>query len=146
MFLNCGTGEVSRVTRRARQSNQSILREIIPEYSLEGLMLKLKFQLWPLDEESWLMEKKPDAGKDWRQEKGTTVDKMVGWHHWLNWHVSKQALRDGKGQAVQHATVHRVAKSQTWLSNWTTITSDHWIRIWGWAQEFCVLIIFWADL
>ena len=83
----------------ARRSNQFILKEINPEYSLEGLMLKLKFQLWPLDEESRLIGKEPDAWKDWRhEEKGTTVDKMVGWHHWLNWHVSKQALGDGKGQ------------------------------------------------
>ena len=44
MLLNCGTGEVSRVTRRERQSNQSILKEINPEYSLEELMLKLELQ------------------------------------------------------------------------------------------------------
>ena len=73
----------------ARRSNQSILKEINPEYSLEGLMLKLKLQsiLWPPDAESWLIWKDPDAGKDWGQEeKGTTEDKMVGWHHWLNGH------------------------------------------------------------
>ena len=56
MFLNCGTGEVSRVTRRARQSNQSILREINPE--AEGPIL------WPLDAKSQLIGKDPDAGKD----------------------------------------------------------------------------------
>ena len=43
--------------------------------------------LWPLDEKRWLIWKDPDAGKDWRQEeKGTTEDEMVGWHHWLNGH------------------------------------------------------------
>ena len=43
--------------------------------------------LWPPDVKSWLIWKDPDAGKDWRQEeKGTTEDKMVGWHHWLNGH------------------------------------------------------------
>ena len=42
---------------------------------------------WPSDAKSWLIWKDPDAGKDWRQEeKGTTEDKMVGWHHWLNGH------------------------------------------------------------
>ena len=39
--------------------------------------------LWPPDVENWLTWKDPDAGKDWRQEeKGTTEDEMVGWHHW----------------------------------------------------------------
>ena len=43
--------------------------------------------LWPPDGKSWLIEKDPDAGKDWRQkEKGTTEDEMVGWHHRLNGH------------------------------------------------------------
>ena len=43
--------------------------------------------LWPPDAKSWLLRKDPDAGKDWRQEeKVTTEDEMVGWHHRLNWH------------------------------------------------------------
>ena len=43
--------------------------------------------LWSPDAESWLIGKDPDAGKDWGQEeKGTTEDEMVGWHHWLNGH------------------------------------------------------------
>ena len=40
--------------------------------------------LWPPDGKSWLIWKDPDAGKDWRQEKGMTKDEMAGWHHWLN--------------------------------------------------------------
>ena len=40
--------------------------------------------LWPPDVKNWLTGKEPDAGKDWRQEKGTTEDEMVGWHHWLD--------------------------------------------------------------
>ena len=44
MLLNCGVGELLRVPSTARRSNQSILKEISPEYSLEGLMLKLKIQ------------------------------------------------------------------------------------------------------
>ena len=43
-------------------------------------------KLWPPDEKSWLIGKDPDAGKDWRQEKGTTEDEMVGWHHQLSGH------------------------------------------------------------
>ena len=84
----------------ARSSNQSILKEISPKYSLEGLMLKLKLQyFWPLDAKNWLIWKDPDAGKDWRQEeKGNTEDEMVGWHHWLDGHEFEQALGVGDGQ------------------------------------------------
>ena len=54
----------------ARRSNQSVLKEISPEYSLEGLMLNLKLPiLWPPDVKSWLIWKDPDAGKHWRLEK-----------------------------------------------------------------------------
>ena len=71
-----------------RRSNQSILKEISPKVSLEQLMLKLKTPiLWPPDAKNWLIWKDPDAGKDWkREEKGTTENEMVGWHHWLNGH------------------------------------------------------------
>ena len=55
--------------------------------------------LGPPDEKSWLTGKDPDAGKDWRQqEKGTTEDDMVGWHHWLNGNELEQALGDGEEQ------------------------------------------------
>ena len=76
-----------RVPWTTRRSNQSILKEISPEDSLEWLMLKLKPLLWPPDVQSWITGKDPDTGKDWRQEKkGTTEDEMVGWHHRLNEH------------------------------------------------------------
>ena len=88
-----------RVPWTARRSNQSILKEISPEYSLEGLMLKLKHQYWPPDEKNWLIGKDPDAGKDWRQEeKGTTEDKMVRWQHQLDGHEFEQASGVGDGQ------------------------------------------------
>ena len=55
--------------------------------------------LWPPDVKSWLIRKDPDAGKDWRQEeKGTTEDEMVGWHHWLNGHEFEQTPGDSEGQ------------------------------------------------
>ena len=73
-----------RVPWTARRNNQSVLKEISPRCSLEGLMLKLKLQ-GPPDGESWLIWKDPDTGKDWRwEEKRTTEDEMVGWHHQLN--------------------------------------------------------------
>ena len=71
-----------RVPWTARKSNQSILKEIKPEYSLEGLMLKRKLQYF-----GYLMQrtdylKDSDVGRDWGQEeKGTTEDEMAGWHH-----------------------------------------------------------------
>ena len=74
-----------RVPWTARSSNQSILKEIRPEYSLEGLMLKLQYF-------GHLMQrtdsgKDPDAERDWGQEgKGMTEDEMVGWHHQPNGH------------------------------------------------------------
>ena len=85
-----------KVTWTARRSNQSILKEISPEYSLEELMLKLKLQYFGyLMQRNWLIRKDPDAGKDWRQEeKGTTEDEMVEWHHWLNEPEFQQTQRD----------------------------------------------------
>ena len=68
-----------RVLWAARRSNQSILKEISPEYPLEELRLKLNTPiLWPPDAKSCLIVKDPDAGKDWRrEEKGTTEDEMA---------------------------------------------------------------------
>ena len=95
-----------RVPWSAKRSNQSILKEINSEYSLEGLMLKLKCQyFWLPDAKSWLIRKDLDAGKDWRQEeKGTTEDEMVGWHHRLNglvWASSGRQWRIGKPGVLQ---------------------------------------------
>ena len=69
----------------SRRSNQSILKEISPDYSLERLMLKLKFQYFGHLMQRTDSGKDPDAGNDWRRgKKGMTEDEMVGWHHWLN--------------------------------------------------------------
>ena len=91
-----------RVPWTARRWNQSILKEINPEYSLEGLMLKLKLQnFWLPCGKNWLIGKDPDAGKDWGQvEKGLTVDEMVEWHHWLNAHEFEQVLGVGDEQEI----------------------------------------------
>ena len=74
-----------RVPWIARRSNQSILKEISPGCSLEGMMLKLKLQYF-----GHLMRRadsleKTDAGRDWGQEEeGMTEDEMAGWHHQLD--------------------------------------------------------------
>ena len=86
-----------RVPCTARRSNQSILKEISPEYSLEGLMLKLKRQYFghlklklQYFVKNWLIWKDPDSEKDWkREEKGRTQDELVGWPHRLNGHESE---------------------------------------------------------
>ena len=78
--------------------------------------------LWPSDVKNWLIGKDPDAGKDWRQEKkGTTKDKVVGWHHGLNGHEFEQAPGVGMDREAWHAAVHGVAKSRTRLSDWTEL-------------------------
>ena len=89
-----------KVPWTARRSNQSILQEINPKYSLEGLKLKLKLQYFGhLMQRTDSLEKAPDAGKDWGQEKkGVTEDEMVGWHHRLNGHEFEQTLGDSKRQ------------------------------------------------
>ena len=88
-----------RVPWTARRSNQSILKEIGPEYSSEGLMLKLQLQffghlMWRANS----LENR-DAGKDWGQEeKGATEDEIVEWHHRLNGHEFEQTPGDGEEQ------------------------------------------------
>ena len=77
-----------RVLWTARRSNQSVLKEISPGCSLEGLMLKLKLQYFGhLMRRVGLIGKDPDAGRDWGQEeKGTTEDEMAEWHHQFDGH------------------------------------------------------------
>ena len=86
-----------RVPWTAR-SNQSILKEM-------NLNIHWKDWWWGWSSNTlatWCKEptywKDPDAGKDWKQEKGMTEDEMVRWHHWLNGHEFKQAPGDGEGK------------------------------------------------
>ena len=101
-----------RVPWTARRSNQSILKEISPEYSVEGLMLKLENPiLWPPDAKNWLIGKHTDAGKDWRwEEKGRT--------QWTCWIGSGSWWWTGKPGMLQSM---EVTKSRTRLNNWTEL-------------------------
>ena len=83
-----------RILWTARRSNQSILKEISPEYSLEGLMLKLTQQYFGhLMQGADSLEKTLMLGKI--EEKGTTEDEMVGWYYRLDGHEFEQALGVG---------------------------------------------------
>ena len=78
--------------------------------------------LWPPDAKNWLIGKDPDATKDWRQEeKGTTEDEMVGWHHRLNGHEFKWTLGVGDGQGgltYYSPWGHKESDMTEWL-NWS---------------------------
>ena len=108
-----------------RKSNQSILKKINPEYSLEGLMLKLKLQhfghlMWRADS----LEKTLMLGKiEGRRRRGRQEGDTVGGHHQLNGHESEQTPEIVEDRGLWCAAVHGVAKSWTWLSDWTTTTT-----------------------
>ena len=110
-----------RVPWTARRSNQSILKEISPGCSTEGMMLKLKFQyfghlMWRVDS-----LEKTDAGRDWEQEeKGTTEDEMARWHHRLNWREFEWIPGVSDGQRGLVCCSNGVAKlNTTERLNWT---------------------------
>ena len=108
-----------RVPWTARRSNQSILKEISPECSLEGLMLKLKLKYFGhLMQRADSFEKTLMLGKiEGRRRRGQEGE-MVGWHHRLNGYEFEQILRDSEGQgSLVCYIVHEVTKRQTQFSD-----------------------------
>ena len=113
-----------RVPLTARRSNQSIVKEISPEYPLAELMLKLKLQyfgylMWRANS----LEKYPDPGENWGQEKEVTEDETVGWYSQLNGHEFERTQGDSEGQGSLACCSLWGHKSQTQLSNLTTTVS-----------------------
>ena len=110
-----------RVPWTTRRSNQSILKEISPEYFIGRTDAEAEAPiLWPPDVKNWLNGKDPDVGKDWRQEeKGTTEDEMVGWHCQLDGHDFEQARGVGDGQGSLACCSPWSGKEWTQLSKWT---------------------------
>ena len=86
--------------------------------------------LWPPVVKGQFIRKDPDAGKDWRQEKGMTEDEMVGCYHWLNgheWANSRRWWRTGKPGVLQSM---EVSKSRTRLNDWR------------WTMTLCLFTLF----
>ena len=106
MLLNCGVGEDSweSLDQQGNQTSKGNRSWIFTgRTDVEAPIL------WLPDGKSRHIRRDPDAEKIWRQEeKGTTEDKMVGWHHWLNGHEFEQALADVKDREAQHAAVHGI--------------------------------------
>ena len=126
-----------KVPWTARRSNQSILREINLEYSLEGLMLKLQYLVHL---KTRPIGKVPNAGKDRGQkEKRASEDEMAGWHHWCNEHEHGQTLGDGEGQgglACCSPWGHKVSDTTGWLSS-----NNMSLHLGLWAITLCFFII-----
>ena len=114
-----------RVPWTARRSNQSILKEISPGCSLEGLMLRLKPILWPPHVKSWRIGKDRDAGRDWGQEeKGTTEDEMAGWHHRLSGREPEWWWWTGRPGELRFMGSPRVRHDWATELNW-----KHWFLV-----------------
>ena len=109
-----------RVAWTARRSNQSILKEISPGFIGRTDIEAETPILWPPNVKSWLIWKDLDAGKDWGQEeKGMTEDEMLdSITDSIDMGLSRlwELVMDRK---AWHAVIHGVAKSRTWLSDWT---------------------------
>ena len=137
-----------RVPWTARKSNQSILKEISPGCSLEGLMLKLKLQYF----DHLTHWKRPQCWDLWGQEKkGTAEGEMVGWHHWLNGRGLGELRELVTDREAWSAAVHGVTKSQHKLAielncYYKTTTTfqfllciEHFYKLWEYSHEWEVL-------
>ena len=119
-----------RVPWTARRSNQSILK-ISPRYHWKDWCWSWNSNTLATSCEE-LTHLKPDAGKDWRQEKGIIEDEMAGWHHWLNEHELVKLWELVMDEKSWCAAVHGVTKTWTQLCDWTELNlyMSHIVGIW----------------
>ena len=127
MLLNCGVGKTLESPLDCKEINL-----VHPKRNQSWIVIGRTDAeaetptLWPPDAKNWLLRKDPDAGKDWRQEKGTTEDEIVGWHHRLNEHKFEQTPGDseetGKPGMLQSMGWQRVRHNWTTELNWILIT------------------------
>ena len=111
-----------RVPWTARRSNQSILKEISPGCSLEGMMLKLKLQYFGhLMQRVDSLEKTLMLGGIGGRRRRGRQDEMAGWHHWLDGHEFGWTWELVMDREAWRAAIHGVPKSRTWLSDWTEL-------------------------
>ena len=121
MLLNCTVG---------KDSNYKEIKPVNPKGNQSWIFFGRTYAeteapiLWPPHAKNWLIGKDPDAGKDWRQEeKGTTEDEMVGWHHWLDGHEFEQAL--GVGDRQGSLACCSLWGAKTAQLNWTDMDTPH---------------------
>ena len=127
------------VPSTARRTNQSILKENNPDYSLEGLMLKLQyFAPWCKQLTHW--KKTLMLGKTEQEEKGMTEDELVWWHRWLSGHEFEQTLGDSEGQGVLVCCSPWSAESDSTMSlyNKKTLHFLSW-RLFCHLQRQCIV-------
>ena len=151
MLSNCGAGEDSWKSL-GQQGDRSVLREISPEYSLEGLMWAEAPILWPPDGKSWHWKRPCCWESLWAGGEVSTEDEMVGWHHRFNGHEFEQTVSwrwTGKPGVLESIRL----QSQTRLSDWTNLFSGlvfiikyvilgFWKKLGNLFKDIQLLIIF----
>ena len=145
MLLNCGVGEDSESPLDCKE-----IKPVIPKGNQSWIFIGKTYAevetpiLWPPDARNWLYGKDPDAGKDWEQEeKGTTEDEMVGWHHRLYGYEFEQAPGVGDQQGSLECCCPWGGKESDMIErlNWTEKMLE-WIT----ALSFSSVLFLWKIL